>query len=92
MSDVILKQLDVLDAQVELFRVQLQALRHAIGTPVPKATASVAQLARCEGIPDRFCGLVDEDARRDCATFAAPHRWQCAGCGERVGEDAMTVP
>ena len=86
MPDLTLSYLDGLEAQVELMRVQIQALRHYLETKAkheaepPSARIDLPE--RCNGIPSKRCGLQNEDSRIDRAGFgAAADRWVCQGCG-----------
>lgn len=90
---VLLAQLDALDAQIELLKVQAQGIRHHATTETPPGpTARLSLPDRCHGIAR--CALRDDAARIVRGSFADPNGWQCAGCRERVtsGEiaDLMT--
>jgi hypothetical protein len=77
--DVLKAHLDALDVQLQLFQVQVQALRHVMEPMfAPKATPSLEP--RCAGIPADRCALQSEDGRIARGSFGNPHAWQCVGC------------
>lgn len=84
---VVLKHLDAIDAQLELLKVQLAALRHGL-TPAPKVSISLPD--HCQGIAEGQCGLRTDDARIDQASLTHPNRWVCNGC-RVVSTDGVTT-
>lgn len=82
---VLLAQLDALDAQIELLKVQAQGIRHHVTTetPPPGPTARLSLPDRCQGMAESRCALRDDRARMVRGSFADPHAWQCAGCRYR---------
>lgn len=77
---VLIAQLDALDAQIELLKVQAQGIRHRVtqGDTAPRATQSLPQ--RCTGIREDRCALQDDNAQQPRASFADPNAWVCIGC------------
>lgn len=71
------KQIGAIEAQIELLRVMVAALKHGL-TPVPPVTLSLP--SHCDGVPESVCGLRNEDARIDKASLTAPNAWVCRGC------------
>jgi hypothetical protein len=71
---VILKQLDAMDAQIELLRVMAAGIRHAL--TVPKAE-EVALLPECASYGEEDCGRRNPAAS---TTFKTGQR-MCRGCG-----------
>jgi hypothetical protein len=82
---VIPQHLDAIEAQLRLALAQVEAMRHHIVTQAPVKAATVALPERCVGVPAEQCGMQDEDARQDIATFSASHRWRCVGCRHEEG-------
>jgi hypothetical protein len=82
-ADVIKAHLAAIEGQLELTKVQVLALRHALEPMfAPKVAVSVPE--RCEDIPESRCGLQAEDARISRRTFDKPNAWQCLGCRVQV--------
>jgi hypothetical protein len=84
-AEIIKAHLDAIEGQLELTKVQILALRHALA-PLFAPTARPSLPDRCTGIAR--CALQDEDARISKASFAEPNAWKCVGCGHR---EAMTT-
>lgn len=79
-ADVLKASLDAIEAQLELARVQVQALRHAMAPLLaPKATISL--LEHCAEISPIRCALQDDGAKINIGTFGDLNAWQCVGCG-----------
>jgi hypothetical protein len=75
------RHLDVLEAQLELMRGQIVALRHALPDVARETPALVP--ASCVGIEK--CGLKDEDQRMYGSGFGSARQWVCKGCGNTFG-------
>jgi hypothetical protein len=80
---VVKAQLDAMDVQIELLRVQAQGLRQALTEPEKPPTARLEVPARCEGYPSDRCAEQDPDARKSLASFGNTNAWQCVGCRYR---------
>lgn len=80
MTDATKRQFQVLKAQIDLLRVQLETLEHALTEP-PTATVARPKGCRLLEIPDEQCGYCEEDARISKASFASPNKWECRSCG-----------
>ncbi len=82
MSDVVIHQIDALEATLAVAGAQLAALRHALQTPAtPVKPVAPALPERCAGIPSERCALRSDEAKHVAATFADPYAWRCDGCG-----------
>jgi hypothetical protein len=82
---VIPQHLDAIEAQLRLALAQVDVLRHHVAATQPVKAATVTRPERCAGVPAEQCGMQDEDARQDIATFSASHRWRCVGCRHEEG-------
>lgn len=72
-------QLDVQKVQIAAIRQRLETLRMAEERPVVRQPD---RPARCAGIPERVCALRNEDAQQDRSGFGVS-AWECRGCGHR---------
>ena len=81
MNAVVLKQLDAMDAQIELLRVMAAGIRHGLTAPKPRAEAAPL-LPDCQGVEEEFCGRRNPDAIRDLGGMGdGPRQRMCRGCG-----------
>mgnify|MGYP001562569116 CR=1 FL=1 len=81
-ADVIRAHLAAIDGQIELTKVQVMALRHALA-PWLVPTAKLSLPDRCYGIASSRCALQEDDARIERGSFDQPNAWQCKGCRYR---------
>lgn len=79
MSDVLLKQLDAMDAQIELLRVMAAGIRHQISAP---RAEEAPLLKECQGEKEEDCGRRNPEAiLRGGEMGGGPVRRMCRGCG-----------
>lgn len=81
MSQVILKHLDALAAQMQLGLAQIDAMRHALQPPPVPPSARVERPERCQGVMPERCALVDGEWDAGRATLGRPELVRCRGCG-----------
>lgn len=104
MSDLAtLKYFQLIEAELELTKTHVQALRLHLGlagggeaaratppapTPAPQTSEPDQRPDRCQSVPQRQCGLVndDEEARQDLETLGGS-AWRCYSCGYRSDRD-----
>lgn len=80
MSEIILRHLDALAAQMKLGLAQIEAARHALSAPTtPKVRVELP--LRCAGVDPSACALRDGDWDTSRATFGDPSHAICHGCG-----------
>lgn len=79
MSQIILRHLEALSAQMHLAVAQLEALRHAMTMPAAEVRTPEVP-ARCAGIAAEHCALREADwiSRK---SFGNPTLVRCGGCG-----------
>jgi hypothetical protein len=77
--NVVLKQLDAMDAQIELLRVMAAGIRHGISAPRAEESP---KLPECESVDDEFCGRRNPGAINTLGVMGGgtPQR-MCRGCG-----------
>lgn len=83
-----LQHLAVIEAQLELLKVQILALRQVL-TPPPSAKESAPILRdECLNVPPDRCALQNDDAKIDRRTFGTPDAFRCKGCGHDFNIEA----
>lgn len=75
---VILKQLDAMDAQIELLRVMAAGIRHAL--TVPKAEEAPL-LPECASYSEEDCGRRNPAAIHMLGGMSGNMQRMCRGCG-----------
>jgi hypothetical protein len=75
---VILKQLDAIDAQIELLRVMVAGIRHGVSAP---RAEEAPRLETCEGTDDEFCGRRNPGAINLLGAMGGNPQRMCRGCG-----------
>jgi hypothetical protein len=75
---VILKQLDAIDAQIEVLRVMVAGIRHGVSAP---RAEEAEKLPTCEGIDEEFCALRNPGAINKFGAIGGKPQRMCRGCG-----------
>lgn len=85
MSQIILKHLDALAAQMQLALAQIDAMRHAMKAEEPPAVPSIAidLPPRCAGVEGMACALRDGEWNTGKRTLGNPGLVFCDGCGHQ---------
>jgi hypothetical protein len=77
MSDVLLKQLDAVDVQIDLLKVMVAGIRQVLSAPRAQAPD---KLPTCAGIDDEDCGRLYPEAIHHLGKGETQQR-MCRGCG-----------
>lgn len=62
---------------------QIEAVRHALPTPVPEVR--IERPERCQGVMPDDCALLEGEWSHGRATFGNPSLVRCGGCGHEQG-------
>jgi hypothetical protein len=78
MSAVILKQLDAVEAQIEVLKVMVAAIRHTVSQP----TARIERPETCTGYKAEDCARLSDEAAIEMGGMGGgPVTIMCRGCG-----------
>lgn len=82
MSDMVGKQLDAIEAQLEVLKAMVQGVRHTLARPTAREQERPAS---CVGYKPEDCARVSDDAALELGGMGGGVvTMMCRGCGEQM--------
>jgi hypothetical protein len=83
MSEILRKQVEVLEAQYQMLGVMIAGIKHTLSTTQAPRAEPAELFARCEDVAEESCGRRNPDAIKRCGGMGGSSvQWMCKGCGE----------